>query len=143
VEGKFPEEGLNIGKLVKTLIKSFLRSDSNYGAITEIETDMNRIYGMVRGYINEEKMEVYALKIGDRILLSRTNVDFKEIYEVLRGRSELQIKKDMIEIWDDVDQKILHLIIVPVRKHFPIEYSNAKQKAKMIKEISSMTWQAS
>jgi hypothetical protein len=143
VEGEFPEKGLNISKLVKTLIKSFLRSDSNYGAITDIETDINRIYSMVRNYIDEEKMDVYALKLDDRILLSRTNVDFKEIYEVLKERSELQIKKDMIEIWDDPDHKILHLIIVPVRKHFPIEYSTSKQKAKMIEKISSMTWQVS
>ncbi|MCW4021418.1 MAG: hypothetical protein NWF14_09365 [Candidatus Bathyarchaeota archaeon] len=143
VEGEFQEQTINVGKLVKTLVKSFLRSDSNYGAITEIKTDINRIYEMLSDYIDQEKIDVYALKIEDRILLSKTSMEFEEIYEVVKERSELQIKKDMIEIWDDPENKILHLIIVPVRKHFPIDYSTTKGKAKIIKKISSMTWQAS
>jgi len=143
VEGDFPEQSLNVGKLIKTLMKSFLKSDSDYGVITDIKTDINRIYDMTRNYIEEEKLDIYALKLGDRILLSRTNVDFKEIYEVIQKHSELQIKKDMIEIWDDAENRILHLIVVPVRKHFPIEYSTTKEKTKMIEKISSMTWQAS
>jgi hypothetical protein len=58
----------------------------------------------------------------------------------MKGHSELQIKKDMIEIWDDPENRILHLIVVPVRKHFPIEYSTIKERAKMVEKISSMTW---
>jgi hypothetical protein len=143
VEGEFPENAVNVGKLVKTLIRSFLKSDSNYGAITDIKTDVDSIYGMVRDVIDEEKLDVYALKLDDRVLLSRTGVDFEGIYEVIKGHSELQIKKDMIEIWDDEKNRILHLIVVPVRKHFPIEYSSVKEKAKMIERISSMTWQVS
>ena len=141
VEGEFPEQTVNVGKLVKTLIKSFLKSDSNYCAITDIRTDVNRIYGLVQSIIDEEKVDVYALKLDDRVLLSRTGTDFDAVYEVVKAHSELQIKKDMIEIWDDAKNQILHLIIVPVRKHFPIEYSTAKEKIKMIEKISSMTWQ--
>jgi len=143
VEGEFPEQTVNVGKLVKTLIKSFLKSDSNYGAITDIKTDVDRIYGIVQSIIDEEKVDVYALKLDDRVLLSRTGTDFDAVYEVVKGHSELQIKKDMIEIWDDAKNKILHLIVVPVRKHFPIEYSTPKEKSKMIEKISSMTWQIS
>ncbi len=143
VEGEFPEDAINVSKLVKTLIKSFLKSDSDYGAITDIKTDINHIYGMVRDVIDEEKVDIYALKLDDRVLLSKTGVDFERIYEVIKGRSELEIKKDMIEIWDDVKNRILHLIVVPVRKHFPIEYSTSKEKEKMIEKISSMTWQVS
>ncbi|MDH5795626.1 MAG: hypothetical protein OEZ24_05900 [Candidatus Bathyarchaeota archaeon] len=143
VEGDFPEQTPNVGELVKTLMKSFLKSDSNYGAITDIETDIDSIYDMVSRYIDEEKVNVYALKLGDRILLSKTDVDFEDIYEVIKERSQLQIKKDMIEIWDDAESGILHLIIVPVRKHFPLDYSTDRQKAKMIEKISSMTWQIS
>jgi hypothetical protein len=140
IESEFSEQSINVGKLVKTLIKSFLRSDSNYGAITDIKSDINYIYEMAVSYIDEEKLDVYALKLEDRILLSKTNVDFEDIYEVMKGHSELQIKKDMIEIWDDPENRILHLIVVPVRKHFPIEYSTIKEKAKMVEKISSMTW---
>jgi len=143
VEEEFPEDAINVSKLVKTLIKSFLKSDSDYGAITDIKTDINHIYGMVRDVIDEEKVDIYALKLDDRVLLSKTGVDFERIYEVIKGRSELEIKKDMIEIWDDVKNRILHLIVVPVRKHFPIEYSTSKEKEKMIEKISSMTWQVS
>ena len=140
VEGEFSEQSINVGKLVKTLIKSFLRSESNYGAITDIKSDINNIYEMAVSYIDEEKLDIYALKLEDRILLSKTSIEFEDIYEIMKGRSELQIKKDMIEIWDDPENKILHLIVVPVRKHFPIEYSTAREKAKMIEKISSMTW---
>jgi len=143
VEGDFPEGTLNVAELVKTLMKSFMKSESNYGAITDIETDMDSIYDMVSSYIGKEKLDICALRLGDRILLSKTDVGFENLYEVIRGRSQLQIKKDMIEIWDDADNRILHLIIVPVRKHFPLDYSTDKQKAKMVEEISSMTWQVS
>jgi len=143
VEGEFPEDEVSVSKLVKTLIKSFLKSDSDYGAITDIKTDIDHIYGMVCDVIDEEKVDVYALKLEDRVLLSKTGADFEAIYEVIKSRSELEIKKDMIEIWDDARNRILHLIIVPVRKHFPIEYSTSKEKEKIIEKISSMTWQAS
>jgi len=143
VEGDFPGSTLNVAELVKTLMKSFMKSESNYGAITDIETDMNSIYDVVRNYINREELDIYALRLGDRILLSKTDAAFENLYEVIRGRSQLQIKKDMIEIWDDADNRILHLIIVPVRKHFPLDYSTDKQKTNMIEEISSMTWQVS
>jgi hypothetical protein len=140
VENEFSEQSINVGKLVKTLIKSFLRSDSNYGAITDIKSDINHIYEMAVSYIDEEKLDVYVLKLEDRILLSKTGADFDDVYEVMKGHSELQIKKDMIELWDDPENKILHLIVVPVRKHFPIEYSTVKEKDKMVEKISSMTW---
>ena len=143
VEGDFPEDTLNVAELVKTLMKSFMKSESNYGAITDIETDMNSIYDMVRNYIDREELDIYALRLEDRILLSKTDAAFENLYEVIRDRSQLQIKKDMIEIWDDADNRILHLIIVPVRKHFPLDYSTDKQKTNMIEEISSMTWQVS
>jgi hypothetical protein len=46
----------------------------------------------------------------------------------------------MIEIWDDAENKILHLLVIPVRKHFPIKYTSPKKKIEMIKKISLMTW---
>ena len=140
VEGEFSEQTIDVSNLVKTLVKSFLRSDSNYGAITDIKSDINRIYELIVQFIETEKMDVYALKLDDRILLSRTSTDFDNIYEVIKTRSELQIKKDMIEIWDDTANRILHLIIVPVKKHFPIEYMNTREKAKIIEKVSLMTW---
>ena len=94
-------------------------------------------------YIDEERLDIYALRLADRILLSKTNVDFENLYGVIKERAHLQIKKDMIEIWDDAHSRILHLIIVPVKKHFPLDYSTSRQRAKMIEEISSMTWQVS
>jgi len=143
VEEEFPEETLNVGRLIKTLMRSFLKSDSDYGAITDVKADINQIYTMVRDFVNNEKLDIYALQLEDRILLSKTNVGFESLYTVIKEKSELEMKKDMIEIWDDASSKILHLIVVPVRKHFPIEYANPKQKEKMIEKISSMTWDIS
>jgi hypothetical protein len=139
VGNRLPEQNQNVKKLVETLIKSFLKSDSDYGAIAEIDTDVNQVYEIVRNYVNDEKLDVYALKLEDKILLSKTNIGFEAIYEVIKSHSYLQQKSNMIEIWDDVENKILHLIIFPVRKHFPIEYSTEKEKTKMIEEISAMT----
>ena len=140
VEGEFSEQTVDVSNLVRTLVKSFLRSDSNYGAITDVKSDINRIYELIVQYIGAEKMDVYALKLDDRILLSRTSADFDNLYEVIKTRSELQIKKDMIEIWDDAANRILHLIVVPVKKHFPIEYLNDREKAKIVEKVSLMTW---
>ncbi|HIE18458.1 TPA: hypothetical protein EYP75_01895 [Candidatus Bathyarchaeota archaeon] len=140
IEGEFEEQKEGVEKLIETLMESFLRSSSDYGAIADIETDIDPIYLLVKEYIEEKKMDVYALKIDDRILLSRTNEGFDDLYEVIKQHSELQIKKDMIEIWDDAKNKILHLLVIPVRKHFPIKYKSPKQKMETIKKISLMTW---
>ena len=140
IEGEFEEQKIGIEKLIETLMESFCRSDSDYGAIADIESDIDQIYFMVKKYIEEKRMDIYALKINNRILLSRTNEGFEDLYEVIKRHSGLQIKKDMIEIWDDADNKILHLLVMPVRKHFPIKYRTQKQKIETIKEISMMTW---
>jgi len=140
VEGEFEEQKIGVEKLIETLIESFLRSSSDYGAITDIETDIDQIYLLVKKYVEEKKIDVYVLKINDRVLLSKTNEGFDDLYEVIKQNSELQIKKDMIEIWDDAKNKILHLLVIPVRKHFPIKYTNSKQKMETIKKISLMTW---
>ena len=140
VEGEFEEQKVSIEKLVETLIESFLRSSSDYGAISDIETDIDQIYLLVRKHIEKNKIDVYALKIDNRILLSKTEERFDDLYEVIKQHSELQIKKDMIEIWDDAENKILHLLVIPVRKHFPMKYANSKQKIEIIKKISLMTW---
>ena len=92
VEGEFSEQTIDVSNLVRTLVRSFLRSDSNYGAITDIKSDINRIYDLIVQFIEAEKMDVYALKLDDRILLSRTSTDFDNVYEVIKTRSELQIK---------------------------------------------------
>ena len=132
VEGEFPEEGANITALIKTLIKSFLRTDSNYGAIADINTNADYIYKLVKNYISEEKLDIYALKLGNRILMSKTSIDFEEVYEVIRSHSHLKTKKGVIEIWDDPENQILHFLILPLRKHFPIEYSTDGEKERII-----------
>jgi len=140
IEGEFEEHKIGIEKLIETLMESFMRSDSEYGAITDIETDINQIYLLVKKYIEEKKMDIYALKINNRILLSKTDEGFDDLYKVIKKHSRLQIKKDMIEIWDDESNKIIHLLVIPVRKHFPIKYATPKQKIEIIKKISLMTW---
>jgi hypothetical protein len=139
IERRPPKQDSNLQRLVKASIKSFLEAESYYGAITDIKGDISQIYTMLKGYIEKEKIDIYALKIDDRILLSKTIVGFEDLYELIKNRSELQVKKDGIEIWDDAANKILHLIMVPVEKHFPIEYSTTKHKTDLTKKISSMT----
>jgi hypothetical protein len=134
-EGYFEEKSINLSKLVKTLMKSFLRAESNYGSIENIKTDINRIFNLVRKYIDEEKNDIYALKLDDKILLSKTNIEFEDLFRVIKNHSYLAIKKDVYEIWDDVENNILHLIIISMRKHFPIEYSTKQEKERLLKNI--------
>ena len=74
----------------------------------------------MREYIASQNLDVYALKMEDRILLSRTNIGFEELCEVIKEKSHPQMKRDIIEVWNDEENKILHLIIIPFRKHFPL-----------------------
>jgi len=133
VEGDFPEQNLGVGKLIETLIKGFIKSDSSYGMITDIKTDISLIYKSIKDYISRERLDIYALKFDDKIFLSRTNLGFEDIYEVVKKYSTLQVKKALIEVWDDEENGILHFIIIPLRKHFPVEYSNEKEKIRAIK----------
>ncbi|MEM1581971.1 MAG: hypothetical protein QXK89_05620 [Candidatus Bathyarchaeia archaeon] len=135
VEGEFIEEDANINKLVETLIKSFLRTDSDYGAISDIKSDVNYIYRLVKNYISEEKLDIYALKLGNRILMSKTNIGFDEIYEVIKERSRLEAKKGIIEVWNDPESGIIHFLVLPLRKHFPIEYTTDNEKENIMNTL--------
>ena len=140
VEEKIPEHNRNMSNLIKTMLRNFLASDESYGVITDMKADTNSIYTAIMDYVNKENLDVYVLKLEDRVLLSKDNPLFEEVYNAIKKQSELEIKKDIIEIWNDHNNKILHLIIIPVRKHFPIEYSTTTQKTELIEKISSMTW---
>lgn len=131
IEGEFIE-GESVDKLVETLIKSFLRTDSDYGAITEIETGIDHIYRLVKNYISEERLDIYALKLENRILMSKTNIGFDDLYKVIKERSHLRAKKGIVEVWDDSESGIIHFLIMPIRKHFPIEYAADNEKEKII-----------
>ena len=135
VTGEFLEDDLSIRELVETLVKSFIKTDSNYGAITDIKSDIDAFYKSVGEYVRDEKLDIYALKFDDRILLSRTGFGFEEIYEVVKMKSVLQRKDDMLEFWDDEESKILHLIIAPLKKHFPIEYSDQTEKLRIMQNF--------
>jgi hypothetical protein len=125
--------------MVKTLLENFMRSDVNYGTITETKADVKDVYKVLMDYVNREKLDVYMLKLEDRILLSKTNVRFEELYETVRKKSKLETKKDITEIWNDADNQILHLFVIPIRKHFPIEYSNTTHKTDLVNKILSTT----
>lgn len=133
--GEFLEDNQSIRELVETLIESFLRTDSSYGEITDVKCDIDGFYKCVMDYVRDEKLDMYALKFDDRILLSRTGFGFEEIYKVVRMNSILQRKEKMLELWDDEKNKILHVIIAPLRKHFPIEYSDGREKLKIMKNL--------
>lgn len=133
IEGEFLEEGdVGVDNLVKVLIRSFLRADSDYGAISDIRTSVDHVYTLVRNYISEEKLDIYALKIGDQILMSKTNVNFDKVYGVIREKAHLEVKKGVIEIWNDSENRLLHLLIIPLRKHFPIEYVTENDKERTV-----------
>ena len=134
VEGEFAEGTLGIRKLIETLIKSFLKSESNYGTITDIE-ETSSVMVLLRNYIQEEKLDIHALKFRDKILLSRTNLEFEDLYEVVKKYSTIYLKRRLVEVWDDKKNKILHLLIIPLRKHFPIEYSDQKEYEENIEII--------
>jgi len=128
-----------LSNMIKTLLVTFMGSDENYGSITDIKADVNCVYKLLIDYVNEEKFDVYVLKLEDCILLSKTNVRFEELYKTIKRQSSLEIKKDVMEIWNDADNKILHLFVIPLRKHFLIGYSTTTQKTDLINQILPTT----
>lgn len=133
IEGEFKED-FAINKLIETLIKSFLRSESDYGAITDIKADVDHVFRLVREYISRSELDICALKVKDSIFMSKTNVHFDEIYRVIRERSQLMVRRGIVEIWDDQNNRILHFLIMPLRKHFPIDYESIDEREE-IEEI--------
>lgn len=130
VEGELKED-LAMSELIKILIKSFLRSESDYGAVIDIKADVDYVFSLIREYISREDLDICALKIKDSIFMSKTGARFDEIYEVIRERSRLVAKRGVIEIWDDQDNKILHFLVIPLRKHFPFDYESDGEREEM------------
>jgi hypothetical protein len=135
VEEEISDQGFNNERVVESLIKKFLESDSDYGEISNVEHDIKYIYDLIRDYVFQKHLDIYALRLKEKIILSRTNFEFENIHNVVRCHSDLVLEIDMIEIWDDSENKILHLLILPLRKHFPISYSSSKTKLKKIELI--------
>lgn len=136
VEGEFKED-TNINDLIETLLKSFLRSGSNYGLITDIETDVGHVFRIVQNLISEKNLNISALRIRDEIYLSKAVDHFDELYEVIRGRASLKAKKGLMEVWDDDESRILHFLVPSLRRHFPIEYEDDGEREEIIKSFLS------
>lgn len=134
VEGEF-EESAGLNKLIETLLGSFLKSESSYGIITDIKTDIDNVFSFVKDIISKKGLDIYALKIRDEIYLSKAVRHFDELYDVIRGRSLLIAKKGLIEIWDDHESKILHFLVPSLRKHFPIEYENEYERKEIVEAL--------
>jgi hypothetical protein len=134
-EEEILEKDLNNERAVGSLIRKFLKSDSDYGEITNIKQDIVHIYDLIKEYVLQNHLDIYALKLQDKIILSRTNFEFEKIQKVVKNHSNLILEIDMIEIWDDLKNKILHLLILPLRKHFPISYNNGKSKLEKVELI--------
>jgi len=134
VEGEF-DEGAGVNNLIETLLRSFLKSESNYGLITDIRTDVNNVFRLVKELIAEKNLNIYALKVRDEIYLSKAVEHFNELYKVVRERSQLKIKKGIVEIWDDSDNKILHFFVPSLRRHLPIEYESEHEKKEIMENL--------
>lgn len=134
VEEEF-EESIGINKLLDTLLKSFLKSDSAYGLITDIKADVNNVFRIVKETISDKGLDIYALKIGNEIYLSKAIEHFNELYEVVKKRSLLKAKKGLMEIWDDCESRILHFLVPSLRRHLPIEYKDDREKKEIIEAL--------
>lgn len=134
VEGEF-EEGANIDRLVETLLASFLKSKSNYGLITDIKTDVDNVFRVVRDIISRKMLDIYALKVKNEIYLSKTIERFNKLYDTIRDKSSLKAKRDLVEIWDDNENKILHFLVPSLKRHFPIEYEDDREREEIIKAL--------
>lgn len=135
VEAEISEQTLDRKETIKFLINKFLKSDTSYGEITDIEEDVQSFYDLTRNYIQQEKLDIQALKIKDKILLSRTSSEFEDVKKTVEMYSVLIATRDMIEVWDDCQNKILHLLVLPLRKHFPIGYKSEENRLEIIEEL--------
>jgi len=135
-EAEISEQNIDGKEAIAVLINKFLKSDSRYGEITNIEEGVQSVYNLTRDYICEKKLDVCALRCRDKILLSRTDLEFEDVQKAVQMYSTLIAKRDIIELWGDSQNKILHLLILPLRKHFPIGYRDEKDKLEIIEELS-------
>jgi len=135
VEAEISGENRDKKEVIAVLIGKFLKSDSCYGEITSIEGDVQLVYNLTRDYICERNLDVCALRFGGKILLSRTDLEFEDAQKAVQMYSTLIVKRDVIELWDDCQNKILHFLILPLRKHFPIGYSDEKDKLEIIEGL--------
>jgi len=138
VEADISEHDQDKREVIAVLISKFLKSESCYGEITNIEGDVQSVYDLTRNYLCERKLDVCALRFGDKILLSRTSFEFEDVQKVVQMHSVLIAKRDIIELWDDSQNRILHLLILPLRKHFPISYTDEKDKLEIIERLSAV-----
>ena len=137
IEAEISEQNMDKKEIIEVLINKFLKSGSSYGEITKIEGDVQSVYDLIRNYVYQKRLDIYALKFEDKILLSRTNFEFENIQKAVKRHCALIAKKDMIELWDDEQNKILHLFIAFLRKHFPIGYINEENKLEIIEGLSA------
>ncbi|MEM1514516.1 MAG: hypothetical protein QXH24_00440 [Candidatus Bathyarchaeia archaeon] len=138
VKGEF-EESIGTNKLIETLLKSFLKSESNYGLITDIKTDVDRIFRFVKKMISKKGFDIYTLRVRDEIYLSKAIENFDGLYGVIKERSLLMVRKGLMEIWDDNEYRILHFLIPSLKRHFPIEYEDNCEKEEIIKALLEAT----
>lgn len=134
VEGEF-NESTSVDKLVETLLRSFLKSESSYGLITDIRTDVEYVFRIVRELISEKGFDIYALRVRNEIYLSKAVEHFDDLYAVIKERSILKAKKGLIEIWDDDESRIMHFLVPSLRRHLPIGYENEYEREKIIEAL--------
>ncbi|MEM2320924.1 MAG: hypothetical protein QXS79_03460 [Candidatus Bathyarchaeia archaeon] len=134
VEGEF-EESTSVDKLVETLLRSFLKSESNYGLITDIRTDVGYVFRIAKELISEKGFDIYVLRVKNEIYLAKAVERFDDLYDVIKERSLLRAKKGLIEIWDDDESRILHFLVPSLRRHLPIEYENENERERIIETL--------
>ena len=98
IEAEISEKDAEKKDIIELFIDTFLKSDSSYGEITNIEGDVEYVCDLIRNYVHQKHLDIYALNFESKILLSRTNFDFESIQKTVERWSKLITKKDLIEL---------------------------------------------
>ncbi len=122
-------------KEVKKLLEEFVYSQADYGEIDEIYTDATQVYEFIQGYILKENLSISVLKVKNKIFLSKNTSKFDELYELIKKLCHPLMENQMVEIWEDKENKMLNIVLPSIKKHFLIRYADEGDKLGKIEDI--------
>lgn len=117
------------------LLEEFVKSKADYGEIDEMGVDTVKVYDFIQEHILRKDLPISALKVKNKILLSKNIINFGQIYELIKSFCELTINDKMVEIWQDKENNLLNVVYPSIQRHFPIKYDSEIDKLDKIEAV--------
>jgi len=117
-----------IRKEIKDIIEEFITSKVNYSEVSITKENVMEVYNSIKEYILKNDLPFSVLRCQNKIFLSLNKIEFEQLYEVIKRFSTLSLEKGVLEIWEDKENKLLHVVFPSVRRHFIVRYLDEEDK---------------